>query len=70
MKKLFLYKKWNILILLNNLMLTGFFIYTKKIIFLQYDTSKHFFWKYSKKVKFQNKWVINLKKKFGWLSDN
>lgn len=66
MKKIFLYKKWNFLILLNNLITSGFSVYTKKILFLRFDINKFFFWVYSKKVKFQNKKVINFKKKFIW----
>jgi len=66
MKVLYLYKKWNFLVLLNNLISIGFFVYKKKILFLRYDTSKHFFWVFVKKVKFQNQKVLNLKKRFKW----
>ena len=66
MKKFFLYKKWNILILLNNLIVTGLYIYSKKIIHLKFDISNFFFWVYSKKVKFQNKKIVDLKKRFNW----
>lgn len=66
MKKIFLYKKWNFLILLNNLIISGFSVYTKKILFLRFDTNKFFFWVYSKKIKFQNVKVMRFKKKFIW----
>lgn len=66
MKKIFLYKKWNFLILLNNLVFLGFFVYTKKIMFLRFDINNYFFWVYAKKLKIQNKKIWGLKKKFNW----
>jgi hypothetical protein len=33
MKKVFLYKKWNFLVFLNNLVYSGFFAYKKKYYF-------------------------------------
>lgn len=64
MKKIFLYKKWNFIVLLNNLINLGFFVYKKKIIFLNFDVNKYFFWVYSKKIKLQNLKILELKKKF------
>lgn len=66
MKKLFIYKKWNFLIYLNNLVSSGLFIYSKKIIYLRFDISNFFFWVYSKKIKFKNKKIVDLKKRFNW----
>ena len=59
-----IYKKWNLFILLNNLIYGGFFVYTKKIIFLRFDVNKFIFWVYSKRIKVQTKKIFNLKKKF------
>jgi hypothetical protein len=64
MKKLFIYKKWNFLLLLNNLVSVGLFAYSKKIIYLRFDISNFFFWVYSKKIKFKNKKIVDLKKRF------
>jgi len=64
MKNFVIYKKWNIVILLNNLVSNGFFVYTKKIIFLRFDVNKFSFWVYAKRVKLQTKKLLNLKKKF------
>lgn len=66
MKKIFIYKKWNYIILLNNLINSGFFVYTKKIIFLHFDVNKFSFWLYTKKIKLQNKKILFLKKKFNF----
>lgn len=67
MKKIFLYKKWNFLVLLNNLVTSGFLIYQKKVLFLHFDVNKFFFWTYSKKLKFKNTKTVQLKKLVGWL---
>ena len=64
MKNFVIYKKWSIVILLNNLVSNGFFAYTKKIIFLRFDVNKFSFWVYAKRVKLQTKKLLNLKKKF------
>jgi hypothetical protein len=61
-----IYKKWNFLIFLNNLVFSGFYAYSKKIIYLRFDISNFYFWIYSKKIKFQNKKIMTLKKKFNW----
>ena len=42
MKKVFLYKKWNFLVFLNNLVYSGFFAYKKKILFLRFDINKFY----------------------------
>ena len=64
MKNFFIYKKWNIFILLNNLVYNGFFAYTKKIIFLRFDINKFSFWVYVRKIKLQTKKLFNLKNFF------
>lgn len=64
MRQLFIYKKWNWLLFLNNTIQMGFFTYTKKFISLRFDTNNFFFWIYKKKVKFQNIKLITLKKRF------
>lgn len=66
MKKIFLYKKWSFLVLLNNLVILGFFVYKKNILFIKFDTNNFFFWVYSKKLKLINKKIWGLKKKFNW----
>jgi hypothetical protein len=66
MKKVFIYRKWNFLILLNNLVSVGLFVYSKKIIHLRFDISNFFFFVYSKKIKFKNKKIVDLKKRFNW----
>ena len=50
--------------MLNNLIVTGLYIYSKKIMHLKFDIINFFFWVYSKKVKFQNKKIVDLKKRF------
>ncbi len=64
MQKIFLYRKWNLLIFLNGALSAGFFTYKKKIISLRFDTSNFFFWVYAKKIKFQNTKVLKLKTRF------
>ena len=64
MKKIFIYKKWNILILLNNLIISGFLSYKKKLIFLYFDTTNFIFWIYNKKIKIKKKKIVNFKKNF------
>ena len=66
MQKKIIYKKWNFLILLNNLTILGSFSYLKKIIYLHFDVNKLFFWIYNKKIKLQNKKILSLKKKFNF----
>ena len=63
MKNFYIYKKWNFLILLNNLISTGFFIYSKKIIFLKYDMSKYFFLSLWKEKKISESKSVKFKKK-------
>lgn len=46
--------------------MAGFYVYSKKIIYLRFDISNFFLFIYSKKVKFQNKKIVDLKKKFNW----
>ena len=64
MRVLYIYKKWNIVILLNNLISSGFFVYTKKILFLQLDINKFSFWVYSKNIKAQTNKVFTIKRFF------
>ena len=64
MKKLFIYKKWNILILLNNLIVSGFLSFKKKLIFLYFDTTNFFFWVFTKKIKIKKIKIIVFKKNF------
>ena len=64
MRKLFIYKKWNILILLNNLIISGFFSYKKKLIFLYFDTTNFIFWVYTKKIKIKKIKIVSFKKNF------
>lgn len=59
-KFFYIYKRWNFLILLNNLVCSGFLVYKKKIMFLHFDLNKFFFWVYSKKVKLQTKRILKL----------
>ena len=66
MKKTVIYKKWNLLILLNNLILLGKFISTKKITFLNFDVNKFFLWIYNKKIQEHNEKILFLKKKFSF----
>ena len=66
MKKLFIYKKWNMLILLNNLINVGFLIYKQKKNFLRFDVNKFYFWVYTKKIKLKNQKILKLKKKFNF----
>ena len=61
-KYYFLYKKWNLLIFLNNLVISGFLVYNKKKLkFLRFDPNKFSFWVYSKKIKLQTKKILRLK---------
>ena len=60
MKSIFLYKKWSLLILLNNLIISGFLSYQKKLIFLQFDTTNFFFWVYEKR-KIEGNKIVDLK---------
>ena len=58
MKIFYLYKRWNYLLLLNNLIVSSFLTYTKPIIFLQTDIYKFFFWNYTllqKKIESESK---------------
>jgi hypothetical protein len=64
MKSLFLYRKWNFILFLNNAIGVGFFGYNKKILALRFEMSQFIFWIYKKKVKFQNFKVLNLKQRF------
>ncbi len=64
MKYIFLYRKWNFILFLNNVISLGFFVYNKKIISLRFEMNQIIFWVYKKKMKFQNLKIINLKKRF------
>lgn len=64
MKSLFVYRKWNFILFLNNAVGLGFFSYNKKIVALRFETNQFAFWIYKKKVKFQNLKVLNLKQRF------
>lgn len=64
MKSIFLYRKWNFILFLNNAIGRGFFNYTKLFFSLRFETSQFVFWVYKKKIKFQNLKVVNLKKRF------
>ena len=66
MKKIFIYKKWNMLILLNNLINVGFLIYKQKKNFLRFDVNKFYFWVYTKKIKLKNQKILKLKRKFNF----
>lgn len=60
---MFLYKKWNYIVLLNNLIINGFLTLQKKIFFLQFDLYKYFFYNYSKTTSVLNTRIIALKNK-------
>ena len=64
MKYTFLYRKWNLILFLNNSISLGFFTYNKKIIGLHFETNQFIFWVYKKKIKFQNSKILNLKRRF------
>ena len=64
MKKIFVYKKWNFLVLLNNFVLRGKSVYKKNIVYLHFDVNKFFIWVYNKKVQLQNTKILSLKKRF------
>ncbi len=64
MKSIFVYRKWNFILFLNNVISLGFFVYNKKIISLRFEMNQAVFWVYKKKMKFQKLKVINLKKRF------
>lgn len=67
MKSFFLYRKWNFILFLNNLISFGFYTYSKKFLILKFDINQSLFWVYKKKSKFQNIKIINLKKRFSFL---
>lgn len=67
MKSFFLYRKWNFILFLNNLLTFGFYTYNKKFFVLKFDINQSLFWIYKKKKKFQNVKIINLKKRFSFL---
>lgn len=58
-----IYKKWNYIVLLNNLILYGFTSFQKKILYLQFDFYKYFFYNYSKITSVSNNRIIFLKNK-------
>lgn len=64
MKTLFLYRKWNFILFLNNAINIGFFNYNKKIVALKFETNLFTFWIYKKRIKFQNFKIIGLKRRF------
>jgi len=66
MKKNYLYKKWNFLTLLNKLVIAGFFIYTKKVVFLHFNINKILFFLYKKKKKYVNTRLEYLRKQYNW----
>jgi hypothetical protein len=43
MKKIFLYKKWSMIVLLNNAISMGFLTYKQKILFLHFDINNFVF---------------------------
>lgn len=63
MKKVFLYKRWSYLIFLNNLMMSGFFVFSKFFFFLHFDVKKSSFWVYSVTLKNLGSKILNFKKK-------
>ena len=60
---MFLYKKWNFIILLNNLILNNFLTLQKKLFFLQFDIYKYYFYNFSKTTYFLNTRAIYFKNK-------
>ena len=66
MKKVLLYKKWNLVILLNNAVNLGFLTYKQKIVFLHFDSNNFFFWIYNKQVYLKNIKILKFKKKFNF----
>lgn len=58
-----IYKKWNYIILLNNLILSGFTTFQKKLLFLQFDFYKYSFYNYSKTTSTNNDRIISIKNK-------
>ena len=63
-----IYKKWNYIILLNNLILSGFTSFQKKILFLQFDFYKYSFYNYSKTISTNNDRIISIKNKIKKIS--
>jgi len=61
MKFTYVYKKWNYIIFLNNLVLSSFLIYTKNVLFLRSDMTKFWFWIYLKKIKFKLNRILKFK---------
>lgn len=60
---MYLYKKWNFIILLNNLILNSRLPILKKVFFLQFDIYKYYFYNFSKKTSFSNTRIVALKNK-------
>ena len=60
---MFLYKKWNFSILLNNLVINSFLTIQKKIYFLKFDIYKYYFYNYSRTTNVTNNRLILLKHK-------
>lgn len=60
---MYLYKKWNFIIFLNNLVVHNFLIIQKKILFLKFDVYKYYFFNFSKETNIVNNRIINLKNK-------
>ena len=63
---MFLYKKWNFIILLNNLIINYFSIVYKTVKYLNFDIYKYYFFNYNKITKFVNLRVLNMKKKINF----
>jgi hypothetical protein len=58
-----LYKKWTFYILLNNLVSNTYFIFKKKVLVLNFDIYKYFFFNYSKATIRINQRFISVKNK-------
>jgi hypothetical protein len=60
---MFLYKKWTFCILLNNLVLNISSIIKQKVLVLNFDIYKYFFFNYSKATTIINTRFISIKNK-------
>lgn len=60
---MFLYKKWTFYLLLNNLVLSTSLILKKKVLVLNFDIYKYFFFNYSKATTVLNTRFISIKNK-------
>lgn len=64
MKSLFLYRKWNFILFLNNAVGVSLFSYNKKVTTVRFEMNQFAFWIYKKKIQFQNLKILNLKQRF------